>query len=252
MFDDQFETIVADTERSKAIHYNLRYQVYCLTKRFENPAAFPDQQESDIYDKNSVRFIVRHRDSGQWVGAMRLVLAVPEKLPLTRVSTIDADSTRGPKGAVAAEASRLCVLPSNIGSDGRLTIVHPSVITLALIRAAREYSLTHNIRFSYLLITAQLARILGRVGIEIKPVGPITDHRGLRRPYLHDFKNGYKAMRDKSPLIYEMFLVTPTYKYYSDMYVRTVRQPRTQLFSNEPSEFISAGPQLGQFLLRPI
>jgi len=181
-----------------------------------------------------------------------LVVAAPGKLPLSRVSIIDADSIRGPTGAVVAEASRLCVLPSNIGSDGRLTIVHPSVITLALIRAAREYSLTHNIRFSYLLITAQLARILGRAGIDIKPVGPITHHRGLRRPYLHDFRNGYKAMRDKSPLIYEMFLVTPTYKYYSDMYVRTVRQPRTQLFSNEPSEFISARPQLGQLLLRPI
>src|SRR5258706_7036771 len=238
MFDDQFETIVADTERSKAIHYNLRYQVYCLARRFESPAAFTNQQESDIYDQNSVHFIVRHRNSGQWVGAMRLVLAVPEKLPLTRVSTIDADSIRGPKGAVVAEASRLCVLPSNIGSEERLN-VHPSVITLGLIRAAREYGLTHNIRFSYLLITAQLMRILERVGIAIKPVGPIIRHRGLRRPYLHDFKNGYKAMGDKSPLIYEMFLVAPSYEYYSD--VRTLRQP----------EISSAGLQFGR-LLRPI
>ena len=240
MFDDQFETIVADTDRSKAIHYNLRYQVYCLERHFENSAAFPDQQESDIYDKHSVHLIVRHRTSGHWVGAMRLVLAVPEKLPLTRVSTIDADSIRGPKDAIVAEASRLCVLPSNIGSEERLN-VHPSVITLGLIRAAREYSLTHNIRFSYLLITAQLARIRERVGIEIKPVGPITDHRGQRRPYLHDFKNGYKAMRDKSPLIYEMFLAKPAYQYFSRMGVRRVRQPDTG----------SAGLRFGR-LMRPI
>ena len=231
MFDDQFETVVADTEVSKAIHYNLRYQVYCLNSRFENPAAFPDQMESDTYDKNSVHFIVRHRDSGQWVGAMRLVLAVPGKLPLTRVSTLDADLIRSHKDAVVSEASRLCVLPSpQWGTTERLDIVHPSIVTLALIRAAREYNLTHHIQFAYFLITGQLARILRRVGIEINPVGPITHYRGVRRPYLHDCKNGYKAMRDKSPQIYKMFLVSPAYKYYSNTYVRNLRQPRIQLF----------------------
>ena len=231
MFDDQFETVVADTDVSKAIHYALRYQVYCLHSRFENPAAFPDRLETDIYDKNSVHFIVRHRDSGQWVGAMRLVLAVPGKLPLTRVSTLDADSIRDHKDAVVSEASRLCVLPSRQwGATERLDIVHPSIVTLALIRAAREYSLTHNIQFSYFLITAQLARILGRVGIEIKPVGPTTLYRGVRRPYVHDWKNGYKAMRDKAPHIYKMFLISPAYKYYSNTSVRNLRQPRIQLF----------------------
>jgi N-acyl amino acid synthase of PEP-CTERM/exosortase system len=231
MFDEQFETVIADTESSKAIHYKLRYQIYCLERRFESPGAFSDQQETDIYDKNSVHFIVRHRDSGQWVGAMRLVLAIPTKLPLTRVSIIDTDSIQDHKGAVVAEASRLCVLPSRQwGTTERLDIVHPSIVTLALIRAAREYNLTHNIQFSYFLITSQLARILGRVGIEITAVGPITHYRGVRRPYLHDCKNGYKAMRDKSPHIYTMFLESPAYKYYSNTYVQTLHQPRIQLF----------------------
>ena len=108
MFDDRFETLVADTELSKAIHYNLGYQVYCLQRRFENPAAFPNQLETDIYDKNSVHFIVRHRKSGQWVGALRLVLAIPGELPLTRISTVD--SMGSPPDTIAAEASRLCVL----------------------------------------------------------------------------------------------------------------------------------------------
>ncbi len=231
MFDEQFETVIADTESSKAIHYKLRYQIYCLERRFESPAAFPDQQETDIYDKNSVHFIVRHRDTGRWVGAMRLVLAVPAKLPLARVSTIDAVAIESVKGAVVSEASRLCVLRSqDWGTKEHLDIVHPSTVTLALIRAAREYNLTHNIQLSYFLITSQFARILGRVGIEISSVGPITLHRGPRRPYVHDWKNGYKAMRDKAPLVYDMFLVSPAYKYYSNTPVRTLRQPRIQLF----------------------
>ena len=228
MFDDRFEALVADTEISKAIHFNIRYQVYCLKRRFESPATFPDQQETDIYDKNSVHFIVRLKGTGQWIGAMRLVLAVPGKLPLTRVSTIDKESIGGDTGRIVAEASRLCLLQSE--TTERRDILHPSIITLGLIRAARKYSLAHNIQFSYFLITAQLARILRRVGMEINSVGPIIHHRGPRRPYLHDFKNGYRAMRDKSPLVHEMFQASVAYKYYSNTYVRKMPEPRTQLF----------------------
>jgi N-acyl amino acid synthase of PEP-CTERM/exosortase system len=238
VFDETFDTFVADTRLSKSIHYNLRYQVYCLERRFENPAAFPDRQETDNYDKNSVHFIVRHRESGQWIGAMRLVLAVPGQLPLTRVSTIDDDSIKALAGTMVAEASRLCVVPAAIpDSEQKLTsgalrdIIHPSSVTLGLIRAAREYCLGHDIRFSFFLITDQLARILQRVGMEIKSVGPATDHRGLRRPYIHDNKEGYNTMRDKSPLVYDMFQASPVYKYHSKLQIRKQRQASIQIFA---------------------
>jgi N-acyl amino acid synthase of PEP-CTERM/exosortase system len=228
LFDDHFETFVADTNLSKSIHYNLRYKVYCLDKGFENPAAFPDQLETDNYDKSAVHFIVRQRESGQWVGAMRLVLAGPAKLPLFRFSAIDMDSIKDITGTLVAEASRLCILPSSffnsekpVESTETREILHPSSVSLGLIRAAREYCLSHEIRFSFFLITDQLARILIRVGMEIKPVGPRIQHRGLRQPYIHDNKEGYKAMELKSPLVYKMFQTSPAYKFHSKMRVRT-------------------------------
>jgi N-acyl amino acid synthase of PEP-CTERM/exosortase system len=227
LFDDRFETFVADTELAKSIHYNLRYKVYCLDKGFENAAAFPDQQETDIYDKNAVHFIVRHRESGQWVGGMRLVLASPAKLPLSCFSAIDMDSIEDITGTLVAEASRLCILPSSffdsekpVESTETREILHPSSVSLGLIRAAREYCLSHEIRFSFFLITDQLARILIRVGMEIKPVGPRIQHRGLRRPYIHDNQEGYKAMELKSPRVYKMFQKSPAYKFHSTMRVR--------------------------------
>ena len=245
MFDNRFETLVADTEVSKAIHYNLRYQVYCLERRFENPAAFPDQLETDDYDKNSVHFIVRHRESGQWIGAMRLVLAISGKLPLTLISTVDTNSIGSLANTIVAEVSRLCVLPlRNQETTERPDIVHPSVITLGLIRAARQYLLSHNIQFSYFLITAQLARILERVGMEIKPVGPPVDHRGPRRPYVHDVKNGYRTMRDKSPLVYEMFQVSPAYKHYSKTQVRKTARQFVSDEASDSSEMKSQKPMI--------
>jgi N-acyl amino acid synthase of PEP-CTERM/exosortase system len=223
LFDDRFEIFVADTNLSKSIHYNLRYRVYCLNKGFENPGAFPDQQETDDYDKNAVHFIVRHRESGTWVGAMRLVIDVPAQLPLSRLTEIDTNSFKFLTDALVAEASRLCIsLPTEIftvnqkyNSTDLYETLHPSSISMGLIRAAREYCLSHNIRFSFFLITSQLARILQRVGMEISVVGPAVQHRGLRCPYIHDFIEGYKSMREKSPLVYKMFQTSPAYKCYS-------------------------------------
>jgi hypothetical protein len=35
MTNNGYEIILADTEESKNIHYNLRYQIFCLEKGFE-------------------------------------------------------------------------------------------------------------------------------------------------------------------------------------------------------------------------
>jgi N-acyl amino acid synthase of PEP-CTERM/exosortase system len=228
LFDDRFETFVADTELAKAIHYNLRYRVYCLDKGFENSAAFPDQQETDIYDINAVHFIVRHRESGQWVGAMRLVIGVPTQLPLFQLTEIDTHVFKYLTGALVAEASRLCIsLPTEIFSASQKNkstelydTLHPSSVSLGLIRAARAYCLNHDIRFSYFLITSQLARLLQRVGMEIRVAGPAVQHRGLRYPYVHDFIDGYKSMREKMPLVYKLFQTSPAYKFHSKVRVR--------------------------------
>jgi N-acyl amino acid synthase of PEP-CTERM/exosortase system len=155
MFDNRFETFLADTSLSKTIHYNLRCQIYCLDKCFEISANFADEQESDNYDSEAIHFIVRSREPRQWVGAMRLILAPPSQLLLSRLVTFESDAIQDLKDQIVAEASRLCVLPAkrvgpgkNISWREACKTLHPSSITLGLIRAAKEYCLSHGIRFS--------------------------------------------------------------------------------------------------------
>ena len=59
MFDQHYEVLLADTPKSKAIHYGIRYQVYCEEMGFENKADFPQEQEFDHYDDHAAHFIVR-------------------------------------------------------------------------------------------------------------------------------------------------------------------------------------------------
>jgi N-acyl amino acid synthase of PEP-CTERM/exosortase system len=177
MLDDPFEVFLADTSQSKKIHYQLRYKVYCLEKRYENPEAYPDLQESDANDTHTAHFIIRSRDSAKWLGAMQLIIGAPAVLPITTLAIIESQAINGLTDKITAEASRLCVLPARLNRQRRSSdILHASWTSLALIRAARRYCLDHDIRYCFFFITDSLARVLTRVGMEIHAIGPANEH----------------------------------------------------------------------------
>lgn len=83
----EYEVVLADTEESKQIHYQLRYQIYCLEKGFlkvENPE---EEMEKDIYDDKSIHFLVK--SGNRWIGTFRLVIDHLEGLPFYKVSVPD-------------------------------------------------------------------------------------------------------------------------------------------------------------------
>ncbi|SEK63099.1 GNAT family N-acyltransferase [Ectothiorhodospira marina] len=108
MFDARYEVVVADTPDTLRIHHELRYAVYCLERGFEDPGAFPDGQERDAWDVNATAFIVRERDTGQWVGTTRLVHAMQGDLPVHRLTRLSQVGTLAHPGA-ATELSRICI-----------------------------------------------------------------------------------------------------------------------------------------------
>jgi N-acyl amino acid synthase of PEP-CTERM/exosortase system len=235
VFDNPFEAFLADTSQSKKIHYHLRYKIYCVEKRYENPEAYPDLQECDANDVHAAHFIIRSRDSAMWLGAMRLIVGQPAVLPITTLATIEAQAIDRLTNKITAEASRLCVLPaqlnrqrsqlgssiSSVGSTDRSNrssdIFHASWVSLTLIRAARRYCLDHGIRYCFFFAANSLAQMLTRVGMEIHAIGPAVEHRGLRRPHIHDFRDGYTAMEYKSPLVHQMFQRGPAYRRFSQL-----------------------------------
>jgi N-acyl amino acid synthase of PEP-CTERM/exosortase system len=234
MLEQGYDFYLADTDAGKSIHYNLRYQVYCLREKFEDPARYPKFLEQDEYDEASVHFIVRSRTTGEWLGAMRLIVAPVPKLPVTRFSSFDPANLAGLSSKRVAEASRLCILlptrprapfattasqtqntPANSCRHGEA--LQTSWITVGLIRAVRQYSLANKISYCFFLISDPLARILRRLGMEFDPVGSPCLHRGWRRPYMHNFKSGYEGMRSRSPELYRNFCRPPAYAHFSQL-----------------------------------
>jgi N-acyl amino acid synthase of PEP-CTERM/exosortase system len=210
-FDSCFDVFLADTPESKQIQYNLRYQVYCDEMGFEDKDKFPDQLESDEWDDGAVHFIVRHRYTGHWLGALRLVNQNQFMLPFEDKCTPDTMIT-AEQYLQAVEISRLCVLKEarrfapkkyapyglvdeEVGKDDRnvrYLYSHKNQsrsIMWGLYRAAVVYSAQNNIKHWYILVTPALAYAVKKEGFQMLQVGSPCDHRGQRVPYLLDVEH---------------------------------------------------------------
>jgi N-acyl amino acid synthase of PEP-CTERM/exosortase system len=245
MFDTYFETFLADNDLSKRIHYHLRYQIYCLRTRYENPSNHPDQLEQDSYDQEAVHFIVRSRMTGSWVAAMRLVVGPLCGLPVEHQGRVDKTQLTqlipafNTNQNLCAELSRLCVVSRGVLPRSVDNVADPATnmketaspfswsltagrrqppwLVLGLLRAARQYSEENGIHYWFFLIAASLAKVVQTQGIVLEPVGPDCEHRGRRRPYLGDIRNGFDDMAIQSPGADKMFHFMPAYRPFSEL-----------------------------------
>ena len=71
MFDTRYEVYLADTAESRALHHQIRYEVFCIERGFEDPEAFAQGQEHDRWDDSSHHFVVQDKESGAGVAAAR-------------------------------------------------------------------------------------------------------------------------------------------------------------------------------------
>lgn len=204
MFDEFFEVFLADTEEGMETHYHLRYKVYCEEMGYEDKNLFSKELERDEWDKHSVHFIVRHKETGQWVGAMRMVYQNNAILPLQEFCSIAAD-VESKKNNI--EISRLCLVKEirrrKTDNEPPLSLdvsadtshnnkdihelysrrhINKSLIW-GLFRAASVYSQEKNIDNWYFLGTKALARVITREGFKMRQVGDGCDHRGMRYPF---------------------------------------------------------------------
>ena len=69
-----FRVVSADTPGLIRRAQEIRYQVYCVERQFEDPDDHPDGRETDHFDFHSVHSLLIHRASGHAVGTVRLVL----------------------------------------------------------------------------------------------------------------------------------------------------------------------------------
>ena len=226
MFDQHYEVLLADTPESKAIHYSIRYQVYCEEMGFENKDDFPHEQEFDDYDNHAAHFIVRTKRGNQWVGAMRMVFKNNQLLPLEKHCTLTTQISNNHLNR-SIEISRLCLIKSirkrgvdyintlalanenepakdnNVIPFHRRQLLERSIIW-GLIRAGAIHCEKHNIHNWYFFVSNALAKIILKQGFNLQQIGKPFHFNGERLPFeitvsevlanplwQHDFKQHY-------------------------------------------------------------
>lgn len=201
MFDRSYEVVLADTEAARRIHYQIRYQVYCLEKGYEDECSH-SKYERDEWDDQSVHFIVRTKQSREWIAAMRMVIPETGPLPVEQLCRVNPIATPSFSGESVAEISRMCVIDShrrNMHSEPPSSRRSKSVIMKGLLRAAAVYSQENNIPYWYFLTTPALARMINRLNVQLIKVGSACNHRGIRYPFLANLKDAVQEISEGCP-----------------------------------------------------
>jgi len=170
-------------------HYRLRYQVYCLERKFLPAANFPEGLEIDDFDRHSVH--VGAIDAwGTLAGTARVVkvTAAGPGLPIFQHCRIFAEETEllDPDNTVV-EISRLSMSRGyrrrhEDGPRERRDVRREVFLTLlkAIYQATKRLSATH-----WLVATeTSLQRLVAQYGFPFRVIGPECDYGGPVSPYL--------------------------------------------------------------------
>jgi N-acyl amino acid synthase of PEP-CTERM/exosortase system len=170
-------------------HYRLRYQVYCLERKFLPAVNFPLELERDDFDRHSVH-VGAIDDCGVLAGTGRVVkiTAAGPGLPLLQHCRIFADETEllDPDNTVV-EISRLSMSRGYRrrqlnGVSERRNVRRDVFLALAkaIYQATKRLGATHWI----VATETSLQRLLAHYGFPFRAIGPECDYGGRVSPYL--------------------------------------------------------------------
>lgn len=221
-YDNFFEVVLADTQELLDRVHKIRYQVYCVENRFEDPAENPGGYEIDAYDERSVQSLLIHRQSEEVAGTVRLILpsgdaAAPDFPIQNACANLRVWPEQLMPAASTAEISRFTMAKNfrrrvgdaqyaNTGTQADKGAKRAGdrrsspFIMLGLVRALVKMSEANNITHWCAIMDPPLLRLLSRIGgVHFIPLGPLVDYHGWRQPCYGRTSEIYAAFRKQCP-----------------------------------------------------
>jgi N-acyl amino acid synthase of PEP-CTERM/exosortase system len=200
VYEFLFDSIPAENDEQKTLAFRLRYEVYCLENRFEDPASHPNGIETDRFDAHSVHSLLVHRPTGTTVGTVRLILprspGSVADLPIHEVCPDRLRQCGDPALPLAAtaEVSRLAMSKNlraccpdswSAGSADAPRRLVPYV-SLGLMRSIVSMAARSGVTHLCAMMEPTLLRMLGRLGVHFHDLGPRVTFHGTRQPCYAD------------------------------------------------------------------
>ncbi|MBV1873927.1 MAG: PEP-CTERM/exosortase system-associated acyltransferase [Gammaproteobacteria bacterium] len=205
-FDSLFEIIPANDKKLLLYSQALRFEVFCREQGFFDSNLDTKDLEIDPFDKWSAHSLLRHRSSGIYAATVRIVLprnkrtstSYPIEAHFKMLNKKDGEIIANLSQSQLAEVSRFAVAKNFRRRSGEDKTSHgisttfektgsqstyrrtDSHITLGLIHALLKMSQQHNITHWLAFMEPGLIRLLSRIGIHFKRIGPAIKHYGMR------------------------------------------------------------------------
>src|SRR5450432_3544063 len=197
--DVYFETRVADSPALLEAAHALRYQVYCLERKFENADEHSAGLEIDQFDDHAIQGVLFHRPTDTAIGTVRIIMPrnCPEgRLPITqllRQNNIDLakfvridDAVEVSRFAISKEFRRRWSDDHTVGSGLPLSrqqmARQANLACLSLIQFLLRQSVEQGVFYWTAVMEGTFLRMLARMGIHFTSIGPVVFHHGFRQP----------------------------------------------------------------------
>ena len=187
-----FRTQLANSPALVRIAQAIRYQVYCLERKFEDQAEHGDCLERDVFDDRSVHALIFHRPTQEAIGTARLIPFSDTDLlqPIRKLLRENGLRARDHVPlATTAEISRFAIsnqFRRRAGDDGARNApaseCRGNLPCLGLVQELLRQSMARGVTHWAAVMEPKLLRMLAAMGIHFTPVGPLVDHHGLRQP----------------------------------------------------------------------
>lgn len=222
LYNDMFEGIIADTDELIDECYRLRYKVYCIEHPFEDPNPLLGEYERDAYDGHSVHALLRHRESGEFIGTVRLIIDQPDspcRMPV--VALCEEHNVHLPQPFYKnanCEISRFCIskefrrrVTDNMYASSytprELAAVRNRVIpfmALGLMKMVFGMCKEHGIRQACAVMEPSLLRLLDKLGIHFLPLGDPIEYHGTRQVGYITNDSLYASLLKERPDVLEL------------------------------------------------
>lgn len=225
-FLQYFDVALAVSEEQKKDVYHLRHSVYCEEFKYEPADRFPNKEESDGFDKDSLHCLITHKSSNTPAGCVRMVKTSDNldnnTLPFEMYCKDSLDTQTIEDMHLArntmCEISRLAVdgpfrrrlgeTVTRFGKIDSIDCTRQEMRTFSMIAVAGFLSATAltsltNRSDVFAMMEPFLPRLLKRSGIVFQRVGSDIDYHGLRAPYFIKTESALENMRTDLLELYE-------------------------------------------------
>ena len=193
-YNRSFRTQRAETAEMIQMAQKIRYQVYCLERRFETAAEHRDGLETDSFDAMAVHSLLFHRTASDPIGTARLIvpgyaasglpiqqllhesgLRIEDHVPLESVAEVS-------RFSISHQFRRRCGEGHSMNDTNRDKELSGVLPCLGLLQDLLRHSIALGLTHWAAVMEPKLLRMLAAMGIHTTPVGPLVSYHGLRQP----------------------------------------------------------------------